>query len=65
MKKEILILDPTNNYTHQLIPKFTPIAKKARLIPEREAKMIITDGITSQKKDLLINMLYNRKAIPA
>ncbi len=32
MKKEIPILDPTDKYTHWLIPKFTPIAKGANLL---------------------------------
>ncbi len=64
-KKEIPILDPIDKYTHWLIPKFTPIAKGARLTPKRLAKMIIGDGITSHKKDLLTEMLYNREAIIA
>ena len=50
---------------HWLIPKFTPIAKRAILTPERLAKMIIGDGMTSQKKDLLTEMFYNREAILA
>ena len=65
IKKEIPILDPTDKYTHWLIPKFTPIAKGARLTPERLAKMIIGDGMTSQEKDLLTEMLYNREAVLA
>ena len=40
IKKEIRIFDPNDKYTHWLIPKFTPIAKGARLTPERLAKMI-------------------------
>ncbi len=63
MKKEIPILDPTDKYTHWLIPKFTPITKEARLTPERLAKMVIGDGITSQEKDLLTEMLYNQEAV--
>ena len=59
IKKEIPILDPTDKYTHWLIPKFTPIAKGARLTPERLAKMIIGDGMTAQEKDVLTEMLYN------
>ena len=65
MKEEIPILDPTDKYTHWLIPKFTLIAKEARLTPERLAKMIIGDGMTSQGKDLLTEMLYNREAVLA
>ena len=33
IKKETHILDPTDKYTHWLIPKFTLIAKKARFTP--------------------------------
>lgn len=45
IKKEILIFDPTNKYTYCLISKFTLIAKKTRLIPKQQAKMIIEDDI--------------------
>ena len=65
MKKEIPILDPTDKYTHWLIPKFTPIAKKARLTSERLAKMIIGEGMSPQEKNLLTEMLYNREAVLA
>ncbi len=34
MKKEIPIFDPIDKYTHWLIPKFTPIAKRVRRTPE-------------------------------
>ena len=63
IKKEIPILDLTDKYMHWLIPKFTLIAKKARLTPKRLAKMIIGDGMTSQKKDLFIEMLYNQEPV--
>ena len=63
IKKEIPILDFTDKYTHWLIPKFTPIAKGARLIPERLAKMIIGDGMTIEEKDVLTEMLYNREVV--
>ncbi len=62
-EKKIPILDPTDKYTHWLIPQFTPIAKRAILTPERLAKMIIGDSMTSQEKDLLTEMLYNREAV--
>ncbi len=65
MKKEILILDPTDKYKYWLISKFTPIAKGARLTPERLAKMIIGDGMTSQEKGLLTEILYNREVVLA
>ncbi len=52
-------------YTYWLITKFTPIAKGARLTPERLGKMIIEDGITDQEKEVLTEMLYNREAVLA
>ena len=65
IKREIRILDPTNKYTHWLIPKFTSIAKGARLTPKRLCKMIIEEGMTAQEKEVLIEMLYNRVAVLA
>ena len=38
IKKEIPIFDSIYKYTHWLIPKFTHIAKEARLTTERLAK---------------------------
>ena len=63
IKNEIFILNPMDKYTHWLIPKFTLIAKKARLIPERRAKMIIRDSMISQENDVLTEMLYNQEAV--
>ena len=65
IKREIPILDPTDKYTHWLIPKFTPIAKGARLTPEWLGKMIIGEGMTAQEKEVLTEMLYNREAVLA
>ena len=65
IKKKTSILDPTNKYTHWLIPKFIPLAKGARLIPKRLGKMIIGEGMTAQEKEVLTEILYNRKAVLA
>ncbi len=65
IKREISILDPTDKYTHWLIPKFISIAKRARLTPERLGKMIIGEGMTAQEKEVLTEMLYNRAAVLA
>ncbi len=65
MKKKIPILDPTDKYTHWLIPKFTPIAKGVRFTSERLAKMIIGERISPQEKNVLTEMLYNREAVLA
>lgn len=46
MKKEISIFDLTNKYMHWLIPKFTPIAKRAGLTPDWLTKMIIRSSMT-------------------
>ena len=62
IKNEVPIIDTTSQYSHWLIPKFTPIAKGARITPERLQRMIIGDGMTPQEKDLLTEMLYNREA---
>ena len=53
IKREIPILDPTDKYTNWFIPKFTPIAKGARLTPKRLGKMIIGEGRqdSSRKRD--------------
>lgn len=45
IKKEIPIFDFINQYMHWLIPKFTPIAKGSRLIPEKLSKIIIEDDM--------------------
>ena len=63
MKKEILIFNSIDKYIHWLILKFTLIAKRARFTLERLAKMIIGNGMISQEKDLLTEMLYNLKAV--
>lgn len=63
IEKEISIFDPTDKYMHWLIPKFTPIAKRAILTPKRLAKMSIGDNMISQEKNLLTEMLYNHEAI--
>lgn len=59
IKKEISIFDPNDKYIYWLIFKFTPIAKRIRLIPERLAKIIIRDAMTFQEKEVLTEMLYN------
>lgn len=46
---------------HWLIPKFSLISTGARFTPERLSKMIIGDGMTSQKKDLLTEMYITEK----
>lgn len=48
-----------------LIPKFTPIAKRAKFILEHLAKMIVEDGMIIQEKDVLIKMLYNLEVVLA
>ena len=65
IKKKVLILDPTDKYSHGLISKFTPIMKGAGLTLERLAKMIVGNSMTAKEKDVLIKMLYNQKAVLA
>lgn len=59
------MLDLTDKYIYQLIPKFTLIARGARLISTRLTKMIIGDGMTFQEKYLLTEMLFNQEAVLA
>ena len=63
IKKEIPIFDSIDKYTHWLISKFTPIAKRARLTPEQLTTMIIEDSMWPQKKDIHTQMLYNREVV--
>ncbi len=65
MKKEIPILNPKDKYTHWLIPKFTPIAKRATLTKDRLIKMIIGEGMSPKEKYTLTEMLYNREVVLA
>ena len=65
IKKEISILDPTDKYTHWLIPKSTPIVKGARLTPERLGKMVIGESMTAKEKEILTKIFYNREAVLA
>lgn len=63
MKNEIPIFDPIDKYIHWLISKFTLIIKRTRLISKQLAKMIISNGMISKKKDLFTEILYNREAV--
>ena len=65
IKKETLILDPIDKYTHWLISKFTSIVKGIRFTPEQLEKIIIGKGMTTQKKEVFIEMLYNREVVLA
>jgi hypothetical protein len=48
-------------YDYLLISKFSTINRKARLIPERLAEMKIGEKLLKIEKDLLTEILYNRK----
>lgn len=65
IKREIPILDPTNKYMHQLILMFTPIAKEIKFSSKQLGKIFIKDDMTEQEKEVLTNILYNRKAMLA
>lgn len=56
------VKDPEDKYADWLIPKFSGLAKGARLTPERLQRMRIGDELTEQEKDLFTEMLYNREA---
>jgi hypothetical protein len=53
---------PFRKYDYLLISKFFTISREARLIPKRFAEMKIGKELLKAKKDLLTEMLYNRKA---
>jgi hypothetical protein len=53
---------PPGKYDYLLISKFFIISRKARLIPERFAKMKIGKKLLETEKNLLTEILYNRKA---
>jgi hypothetical protein len=49
-------------YNYLLISKFSAISREARLIPERFTEIKIGKKLLKSEKDLLTEMLYNRKA---
>lgn len=49
-------------YSHWLIPKFSNLARGARMTPERLSKMIVGEELTIKEKELVTEMLYNREA---
>lgn len=62
MAKEKYIPDPSDKYAKWLIPRFSGLAKGSRLTPEKIAMLRIGPGLTGQKRELLLEMLYNREA---
>jgi hypothetical protein len=53
---------PPGKYDYLLISKFSAISRKTRLIPERLIEIKIGKKLLKTEKDLLTEMLYNRKA---
>jgi hypothetical protein len=62
IKKEKYSKDPTDQFAEFLIPKFSGLAKGARLKPERIQRMQVGDGLLEREKELLLEMLFNREA---
>jgi hypothetical protein len=54
---------PFRKYDYLLIPKFSAISRGARLTLERLAGMKIGKELFKAEKDLLTEILYNRKAV--
>jgi hypothetical protein len=54
--------EPPGKYDYLLISKFSIISREARLTPKRLAKIKIGEKLLKAKKDLLTEILYNRKA---
>lgn len=59
LKKIFFILDPINKYTHWLIFRFMPIAKKAKFTLEQLAKIIFRNNklMLIKQFDEFFNML--------
>jgi hypothetical protein len=53
---------PSKKYNYLLISKFFAISRRARLTPERLTEIRIGKKLFKTEKDLLTEMLYNRKA---
>ena len=45
----------------KLTPKFSKIARRARLTPEREEKLLISKDLRPKERELLVEILFNRK----
>jgi hypothetical protein len=62
MKKRFSIPEgPFGKYDYLLISKFSAINRKARLIPKRLTEIKIGKKLLKIEKNLLTEMLYNRK----
>jgi hypothetical protein len=66
MKKRFKIPEePPEKYDYLLIPKFSIINRKARLIFKRLTRMRIGKELFKTKKNLLTEILYNYKTVLA
>ena len=48
-------------YSQWLHPRFATFARGARLTPERVERVLVGKMLTTQEKDVLLEMLYNRE----
>ena len=53
---------PNEKYPGWLIPKFSRMARGARLTPERLQKIRVGDGLSMEERDLLAEVLHGREA---
>jgi RNase H-like domain found in reverse transcriptase/Integrase zinc binding domain/Reverse transcriptase (RNA-dependent DNA polymerase) len=53
---------PPGKYDQWITPKFSAIARGARLTPERADRMIVGEDLTDKERDVMLEMLYNREA---
>jgi hypothetical protein len=60
-REALLLKDSNRSYKNWLISKFFSIKRDSRLTKKRLDKMIVSAELTNQKKDLFIEMLYNRE----
>ena len=54
-------MDTRDKYSSWFILNFSAIVKKTRLTFKQLQKRIIGEGINAKEKELLIEMLYNRR----
>ena len=61
-QKALLIFDLERKYAEWLISKFSSITRGSWLTAERLSSMIVGTEMTTQEKDVLGKMLYDREA---
>ena len=63
IQKEILgkVYDRDWKYKNWLLPRFTTITRRVKIVPERIDRIIIGTDLLPQERELLMEMLFNRE----